>query len=303
MSASSLTRSEIPPIYAAIDIGSNAARLLISQVIFSNEQPFFKKILLVRVPLRLGFDVFANQYIPEGKADMLIKTCMAYRNLLDAYQIKSCPACATSAMRDAKNGKKLVEKIREKANIDVSIISGMEEADVLFNTQIAEHLEKGKTYLYFDIGGGSTEITVFNENERIDAISLNIGTIRILQNGVTDDEWSRMKKWLKAIHKRFPKIEGIGSGGNINRILKIANLKPGKPLSVSAIKGIYKSLSGMSLNERMMIYSLKPDRADVIVPAGEIVLKILEWTKISVIHVPKMGLADGLVRQQFNQNQ
>jgi exopolyphosphatase/guanosine-5'-triphosphate,3'-diphosphate pyrophosphatase len=252
---------------AAIDIGSNAARLLISEVGTTNSgEPHFTKVNLLRVPLRLGFDVFAMGIIAEAKADRLIKTLKAYRLLLDIYEVKHWVACATAAMRDAANAPAILEKIKAATGIDIRVISGEEEATLIFENHIAEKLDKTRSYLYIDVGGGSTELTLFSRNKLVSKESFNIGTIRLLQQQVSEESWQYMKSFIRRNTKEYGPITAIGSGGNINKVFALSKRKEGKPLSAATLKDYYKELASVSLEERMHLYGLREDRADVIVP-------------------------------------
>ncbi len=287
---------------AAIDIGSNAARLLISEVsIDSNGEPLFNKINLVRVPLRLGFDVFENGIISQGKRNMMIETMKSFAHLLKAYQIENVIACATSAMRDASNGKEVQQEIKQKTGIDVRIISGDEEASFIYENHIAEHLDKEHSYLYIDVGGGSTELTFFDQGKLMYQESFNIGTIRLLKNMVNDTHWDEMKDHLKKnTNSKLPMV-AIGSGGNINKIFSLSKRKEGKPLSLDSLKDYYKELSSVNIEQRIKVYKLKEDRADVIVPALQIYINVMRWANIDQIYVPRIGLADGLIQHLYEE--
>jgi exopolyphosphatase / guanosine-5'-triphosphate,3'-diphosphate pyrophosphatase len=287
---------------AAIDIGSNAARLLISEVtIDSNGEPLFNKINLVRVPLRLGFDVFENGFISQGKRNMIVETMKSYAHLLKAYQIENVLACATSAMRDATNGVEVQQEIKQKTGIDVRIISGDEEASFIYENHVAEHLDKEHSYLYIDVGGGSTELTFFDQGKLMYKESFNIGTIRLIKNMVTDNSWDEMKDHLKKNTSSKLPMVAIGSGGNINKIFTLSKRKEGKPLSLESLKDYYKELSSVNLEQRMKVYKLKEDRADVIVPALQIYINVMRWANIDLIYVPKIGLADGLIQHLYDE--
>ena len=285
---------------AAIDIGSNAARLLISQVIENtNGKPEFNKTNFVRVPLRLGFDVFETGEISNHKIEMLIQTIKAYRHLMKVYQVQDFRACATSAMRDAKNSKEIIKKVKEETGITIEILSGDKEASMINQTHIAEKLDKNHSYLYIDVGGGSTELTFFDEGKMKYRESLNIGTIRLLKGQVEERNWELMRDHLKQNTKSALPITAIGSGGNINKIFSISKKKEGKPLSLELLRDFYKELSSHSVDELIRIYKLKEDRADVIVPALLIYINIMRWADISEIYVPKIGVADGLIQTLY----
>ncbi len=287
---------------AAIDIGSNAARLLISEVTKQQgQEPVFNKINLVRVPLRLGFDVFETGEISKAKVKMLMQTLKAYKHLLEAYEIKHVYACATSAMRDAKNSKDIIRKVKLETGIEIKVISGQEEASFIFENHVAENLDSDHSYLYIDVGGGSTELTFFANGTLVSKESFNIGTIRLLKNQIKEKAWDDMKEYVKKnIKSALPSI-AIGSGGNITKILSMSKTKEGKPLSLDLLKDYYKELSSVSLDDRMHLYGLKEDRADVIVPALLIYIQVMKWADIDAIYVPKIGLVDGLMHHLYDQ--
>ncbi len=285
---------------AAIDIGSNAARLLITDVfIDQKKRPQFIKSNLIRVPLRLGFDVFETGSISTAKEEQLVETMRGYRNLLNAYRVKHLKACATSAMRDAANSKEIVERVKQETGIGIEIISGDEEAAMIYETHIAEGLEKDILYLYIDVGGGSTEITFFRNGEVVFKHSFNIGTIRLLKQQVKEERWEEMKNTIKEQVKNGGAVKAIGSGGNINKVFSLSKRKEGKPLPLDLLRDYYKELNSLSLPERMTTYKLREDRADVIVPALLIYINVLKWAGVSEILIPKIGLADGLIQTLY----
>ena len=287
---------------AAIDIGSNAARLLISEVTTDiNGLAKFNKIDLIRVPLRLGFDVFEKGEISEHRIDMIMQTMKAYKHLLNVYEVKHLKACATSAMRDAKNGSEIIKKIKKETDIDIDIISGSDEASFIYENHVAENLDKEHSYLYIDVGGGSTELTFFSNNKLVFKDSYNIGTIRLLKNKVNEDAWDEMKNSLKEKTKGHKKVTAIGSGGNINKIFSLSKIKESKPLSLELLRDYYKELSNVSLIDRINIYKLKEDRADVIVPALQIYINTMRWAGSDEIYVPRIGLADGLIQHLYEE--
>jgi exopolyphosphatase/guanosine-5'-triphosphate,3'-diphosphate pyrophosphatase len=287
---------------AAIDIGSNAARLLISDVIPGTKtNPEFIKLALVRVPLRLGFDVFDKGAISPAKTDKIIKTIKSYKYLLDVYEVKHLKACATSAMRDAVNAKDIIKKIKTETGIEIEIISGQEEASLIYENHIAENLNKDESYLYIDVGGGSTELTFFSDGKLIFKESFDIGTIRLLKNQVTEAQWDEMKEFIKSKTKGYHHVTAIGSGGNINKIFSLSKRKEGKPLSLELLRDYYKEFSTISVSQRIALYHLKEDRADVIVPALLIYINVMRWTDTEEIFVPKIGLADGLIHTLYEE--
>lgn len=287
---------------AAIDIGSNAARLLITEVIQSDGKPQFNKLNLVRVPLRLGFDVFERREISPEKAEMVVKTIKSYKYLLDVYGVRHLKACATSAMRDATNSKEIIERVKAETGIEIEIISGDTEATLIYENHVAENMAADHSYLYIDVGGGSTELTFFAESRLVFKQSFNIGTIRLLKGQVDEQLWDTMKDFIKAgLKGRADNVIAIGSGGNINKVFSLSKRKEGKPLPLELLKDYHKELSSVSLEDRIRLYKLREDRADVIVPALQIYLNVMRWANAQEIYVPKIGLADGLVQHLYEE--
>jgi len=287
---------------AAIDIGSNAARLLITDVIAGPQGvDEFIKVVLVRVPLRLGFDVFDKGEISAGKVEKIIKTIKSYKLLLDVYEVKHLKACATSAMRDAANSPEIIKKVKAETGIDIEIISGDQEASVIYENHIAENLTNDESYLYIDVGGGSTELTFFSDGKLVFKKSFNIGTIRLLKNQVTEATWDELKEFVRSKTKGYHHVTAIGSGGNINKIFSISKRKEGKPLSLDLLRDYYKEFSNLSLSQRISLHKLREDRADVIVPALLIYINVMRWADASEIFVPKIGLADGLIHTLYEE--
>ena len=285
---------------AAIDIGSNAARLLISDVADDFGKPEFNKINLVRVPLRLGFDVFEKKEISPEKTDMILHTIKAYKHLIEAYGVDHIKAAATSAMRDAVNAGAIIHRVREETGIEIEVISGGSEASLIYENHIAENLDKEHAYLYIDVGGGSTELTFFAGNSLLFSASFNIGTIRLLKNQVTVNTWDAMKEYIRRETANYTdRIIAIGSGGNINKIFSISKRKEGKSLHIELLKDYYKEFSSFSLEDRMRLYKMREDRADVIVPALQIYVNAMRWATAQEIFVPKIGLADGLIQHLY----
>ena len=288
-------------ILAAIDIGSNAARLLISEVVKHDKEIELNKLNLIRIPLRLGFDVFEKGYIGFRKKKMLINTIDAFSVLMKVYEVDHYIACATSAMRDASNSKDIIKEIKLETGIKVEVISGDLEAEIIYENHIAELLDATKSYLYIDVGGGSTEVTLFHKSAVAFQKSFNIGTVRLLTNKVEDAIWEDLKQTLKEIGRTYPKLVAIGSGGNINKIYSMINSKNIKSIPIEVIREFLRVLEPMSVEERMHTYLLKRDRADVIVPALRIYANTMKWANIDEIHVPKIGLADGLINHLYEQ--
>jgi len=285
---------------AAIDIGSNAARLLISDVTENeNTPPVFTKLNLIRVPLRLGFDVFEKGEISRQRILMLIQTMKAFSFLMKAYEVKHVKACATSAMRDAANSAEIIRRVKLETGIKINIITGDEEASIVYENHVAEKLDKQHAYLYIDVGGGSTELSFFADDKLLYKESINIGTIRLLKNMVDENSWMQMRSKIKTNIKSKIPVIAIGSGGNINKVFSLSKRKDSKPLALQLLKDYYKELSSFALEDRIRLYKMKDDRADVIVPALQIYINVMRWADIEEIYVPKIGLADGLVQSLY----
>ena len=286
---------------AAIDIGSNAARLLINEVTEPKKgKPEFMKLNLLRIPLRLGIDVFTQGKIGAEREEMVISSMKVFSDLMKIYKVEHYRACATSAMRDAKNGAEIIDAVKKNSGIHIEIISGDEEATLIYENHVAEGLDKDSAYLYIDVGGGSTELTFYENGEMKYEHSFNIGTIRLLNNLVTDEHWKEMKEEIrKNINSKKP-VVAIGSGGNINKIFSMSKTKDGKPMSAAYLKKCYKEMKGLTVAERMSRYAIREDRADVLVPALEIFNNVMTWSDIDKIFVPKISVADGLIHQIYN---
>jgi exopolyphosphatase/guanosine-5'-triphosphate,3'-diphosphate pyrophosphatase len=285
--------------FAAIDIGSNAVRLLFCNVYDDNGIVAFKKAELIRVPIRLGEDSFLKGNISREKTEKLITAMKAFKNLISVYDAVDYRACATSAMRDAENRWDVIERVRKESGIKIEIIDGKTEADIIFSNHIEEHLDKSNNYLYIDIGGGSTEITLFSKNKAIVSQSFNIGTIRMLHDKIDKEYWNYFKNWVQEITKGYKPLIAIGSGGNINKLFKMSGRKLNKPLPTSKLKNLYELLESYTYDERVKILGLNPDRADVIITASKIVLTVLKKAEIEKIIVPQIGLSDGIVHQLY----
>ena len=293
--------------YAAIDIGSNAVRLLIKKVtcIESTGENKFSKVLLLRIPLRLGFDVFEKGEISPVKEERMRRLMKAYRHLMKIYEVDSFRACATSAMRDAKNGKSIIKKIAKSTGIQIEIIDGQEEAQMIYNNHIECMEDRNGNYMYVDVGGGSTEVNLLVNGELVYSRSFNIGTVRILTGGVTEAAWQQMRDEIAAHTKNYPVINIIGSGGNINKLYKLIDKKDKrrKRIPISSLQSIYDKLKVLTPEARMDAFNLKPDRADVIVPASEIFLCIADVIRSEYVYVPEIGLSDGIIDNLFAADQ
>lgn len=288
--------------YAAIDIGSNAVRLLIADIVENNGSVSFKKNTLIRVPLRLGDDAFLDQYISEKKAIDLVKSMRAFRDLMDVYKVKEYLAFATSAMREAKNGEQVVKRVKDEAGIDLEIIHGQKEAKIIYASHAEDNIDKNKNYLYIDVGGGSTELSLFSDGELLASRSFNIGTIRMLDNQDKEETWTEMREFIRENTKNFKLISGIGTGGNINKLYKLSEEKNNAPMSFNKLKSLYNYLNSFSLKDRINVLGLNQDRADVIIPASEIFITVMKWANIKNIYVPSVGMVDGIIQTLIEEN-
>jgi len=282
--------------FAAIDIGSNAVRILIANVIEIENKVFFQKNSLIRSPVRLGEDSFTLGEISDKSIKRVIKTLKAFKLLMEVHDVSHYKAFATSALREANNSLHVVKVIKKKTRIKVEIIDGRKEAEIISYSKISDFINTQKTFLFVDVGGGSTEFTFINEGKNIISKSFKIGTVREINNLVDDRAWIAIKNWIKKNSKKYDKITLMGSGGNINKLFRLSNTKEGKPLSKIKLNQLYKDLLSLSYEERIISYGLNTDRADVIVPAAKIYLKALEWSGGQKIYVPKFGLSDGMIK-------
>lgn len=286
--------------YAAIDIGSNAVRLLISNIIEQEgEQVVFKKNSLVRVPIRLGADVFLKGEISKYNQNRMVDTMKAFSLLMKSHNVVRYKACATSAMREAKNSGSLTKKILKTCGINIDIIDGEEEAAIIAETDLHTFINQDKTYLYVDVGGGSTEFSIIHNGNKVKSKSFKIGTVRLLNDIVKNETWIELETWIKDNTKQYYKIELIGSGGNINKIFKISGKDVGKPLTYFYLTTYYKMLQNFSYEERITKLNLNQDRADVIIPATRIYLSAMKWSGAKDMYVPKIGLSDGIIKSIY----
>jgi len=288
--------------YAAVDIGSNAIRLLIATVIEKEGFPTqFKKTSLVRLPIRLGADVFLKGNISSGNYKRLFDAMQAYSLIIKTHNVVAFRACATSAMREAKNGKEIVSKLKAATGIDIQIIDGNDEAAIIASTDLKQLISDNKVFLYVDVGGGSTEFTVFANGKNIASHSFKLGTVRIINGMVEDTMWEQAQQWVTQHTKAYSKINVIGSGGNINSIYRFSEKKVGQPLSYLFMSNFYEKVKQYDYNQRVFELKMNPDRADVIIPATRIYLSAMKWAKAKNMYVPKIGLADGIVKQLYNE--
>ena len=288
--------------YGAIDIGSNAIRLLISNVIISEDkEPQFKKSSLVRVPIRLGADAFVKGVISDENATRMINAIEAFKLLMEIHNVERYKACATSAMREAENGDEVAKRIFKKTNVKIDIIGGKEEAAIISSTDLNQLIEGDNSYLYVDVGGGSTEFTLFSKGKIVTSKSFKIGTVRLLNNKKSTNKeiFAGVEKWIKKNTKDIKRISLIGSGGNINKLFKMSGRTEGKPISFIYLNAQYQFLKKMTYQDRISELSLNPDRADVIVPATKIYLSAMKWSGSRKIYVPKIGLSDGIIKSLF----
>ena len=288
--------------YAAVDIGSNAIRLLIATVIEKEGFPTqFKKTSLVRLPIRLGADVFLKGNISSGNYKRLLDAMQAYSLIIKTHNVVAFRACATSAMREAKNGKEIVSKLKAATGIDIQIIDGNDEAAIIASTDLKQLISDNKVFLYVDVGGGSTEFTVFANGKNIASHSFKLGTVRIINGMVENAMWEQAQQWVTQHTKAYSKINVIGSGGNINSIYRFSEKKVGQPLSYLFMSNFYEKVKQYDYNQRVFELKMNPDRADVIIPATRIYLSAMKWAKAKNMYVPKIGLADGIVKQLYNE--
>lgn len=286
--------------YAAIDIGSNAMRLLVANIIEEEgKETHFSKSSLVRVPIRLGQDAFTVGEISEENIDRMVDAMKAFKLLMKVHKVEKYMACATSAMREAYNGKEVVDIIRKKADIKIEIIDGKKEAAIIASTDLHYLLRTEQTYLYVDVGGGSTEFSLFSNAKMVASKSFKVGTVRLINNMVSDIVWQEIEKWIRANTEEYEQVTLIGSGGNINKIFKMSGKLQDKPLSYIYLNGRYAELNALSYDQRVSDLGLNPDRADVIIPALRVYLNAMKWSGARSIYVPKIGLSDGIIKAMY----
>ena len=283
--------------YAAIDIGSNALRLLISNVIEYRKETITLKNSLIRVPIRLGQDAFTSGKISRNNIKQITRSMRAFKNLMKVHNVKNYLAFATAALREAKNGEEVIDRVKNKTGINIQIIDGKKEAKIISNANVFRGVHPKKTILYIDVGGGSTELSIIKNKKVLKSISLKIGTVRLLNNGVDSETWIMAKKWVTTNTRPFTNIFLLGTGGNINKLHKISNIKENKPITYDKLRKIYKNLNSLSYEERIIKFALNQDRSDVIIPATELFLKIFEWSGAREVYVPRVGLSDGMIKE------
>lgn len=288
---------------AAIDIGSNAIRILISNVVqVEGEHPVFMKSEMIRVPIRLGEDSFTVGEISPKNIKRVVKAMKAFKLIMKINGVKNYMACATSALRESSNADELIAKVKKKAGIKIELIDGKKEAEIISYTTILADQGHNSNYLYVDVGGGSTEFSVLKNGKRIVSKSFKVGTVRMINNMVNDKVWLEIEKWIKMNTKGIEKIQLLGSGGNINKVFKLSNIKDGNPITYFNLKSFYQDLKKLSYEERILRYNLNLDRADVILPALEIYLKALKWSGATKVFVPKIGLSDGMIKMMYKKH-
>ncbi len=286
--------------FAAIDIGSNAMRLLVSNIIEERgKEPQFNKSSLVRVPIRLGQDAFTVGEISEENIERMIDAMKAYKLLMKVHRVERYMACATSAMREAYNGKEVAEIIRAQAGINIDIIEGKTEASIIAATDLDQLIKAEETYLYVDVGGGSTEFSLFSNKRIVASKSFKVGTVRLLNDMIHDVVWQEIEKWISSVTEHYEKVIMIGTGGNINKLFKMSGKLQQKPLSYIYLNNQYSTLNNMSYEQRISDLALNPDRADVIIPALRVYLNAMKWSGASSIYVPKIGLSDGIIKAMY----
>ena len=288
--------------YAAIDIGSNAMRLLITNIVEQKDKETqFNKSALIRVPIRLGQDAFTVGEISEENIDRMVDAMKAFKLLMKVYKVEKYKACATSAMREAFNSKEIVNIVKEKCDIDIDIIDGKIEATIIASSDLHDFLKTDKTYLYVDVGGGSTEFSLFTNGKMIASKSFKIGTVRMLNNMVSDIVWDEIEKWIKTSTEEYEEVILIGSGGNINKLFKLSGKLQDKPLSYLYLNSQYQYLNSLTYEQRIAELALNTDRADVIIPATKVYLNAMKWSRARQLFVPKIGLADGIVKAMYQE--
>jgi len=286
--------------YAAIDIGSNAIRLLITNIIEQDEKPTqFIKNSLVRIPIRLGQDTFTTGEISEENIESMIDALRSYLLLMKIHKVEKYHCCATSAIREAINSQQVVNRIKKETGIFIEIIEGEKEAEIITQAELNNYFNNNQTYFYVDVGGGSTEITLFSQGKSITSKSFKIGTIRLLNNQINNLDWTEMEQWVKSVTPNYSKINLIGSGGNINKLFKLSKKSQNKPLSFDYLNNQFNKISTMSYEQRITELGLNSDRADVIVPAIQIYLNTMKWSGAKQLFVPKIGLADGIIKMIY----
>lgn len=286
--------------YAAIDIGSNAMRLLVTNIVEQEGKPTqFNKSSLVRVPIRLGQEAFTVGEISEENINRMVDAMKAFGLLMKVHKVEKYKACATSAMREAYNNEEILALIRKKADIKIEIIDGKKEASIIASSDLKQFINTDKTFLYVDVGGGSTEFSIFSNGKIVASKSFKNGTVRLLNNMVNDIVWTEIEKWIKSATAPYDEITMIGSGGNINKLFKLSEKHQDKPLSYVYINSQYQKLNSLSYDERISELGLNPDRADVIIPATRIYLNAMKWSGARQIFVPKIGLSDGIVKAMY----
>lgn len=283
---------------AAIDIGSNAIRFQVSSVLQSDQNALFKKLEYIRFPLRLGHDVFRDGRISEAGKKRFKKLMKAYKLLIELYEVDDHMVCATSAMREADNGRELADEVRDELGLDIEIIDGDREAE-LINRAIQSFLTR-KTYLHIDVGGGSTELNLYTAGKKVKTCSFRIGSVRVLEGRDSPTAWKEMEEWIRGeVKHEYGKVIAVGTGGNISKMFDLARLRPGKLMSIDRLRELREMVSGLSINERIYNLQMNPDRADVIIPASDIYIRVMEWAHSSSILVPDVGLKDGMMLEMY----
>lgn len=285
---------------AAIDIGSNAIRILIANVVQEvGEHPVYMKSEMIRVPIRLGQDSFTVGEISKKNMKRVVKAMKAFKLIMKVNGVKHYMACATSALRESNNAVELVARVKKKSKIKIEVIDGRKEAEIISNTTILDSFGQNRNYLYVDVGGGSTEFSLLQDGKRIVSKSFKTGTVRMINNMVNEKVWFEIEKWIQTHTAGIEKIALLGSGGNINKIFKLSNTKEGKPLTYIKINTFYQDLKMLTYEKRILKYNLNLDRADVILPALEIYLKALKWSGANKVFVPQIGLTDGMIKMMY----
>ncbi|WP_406661083.1 exopolyphosphatase [Methanolobus sp. ZRKC3] len=289
--------------FAAIDVGSNAVRLLLARVDNAGPEPIYEKISNIRMPIRLGEDAFVHGRISEEKADRFVKCMIGFKYLLQAYEPIDFMAFATSAMREAENSQMIVDRVKEESGIELNVISGRKEAETIYSNRIEKILDNHEgPYLHIDVGGGSTEVILFDKSKVMAYRSFNIGAIRILEGLTSKKDWAEMQKWVAKVTANNQPVSAIGSGGNITKIFRLSNAKVGKALKLKEMNKVHECLNSYTLEQRITKLGLRPDRADIIIPASNIYMSVMEWGNVDTIHVPQLGLGDGMIHVLYEKH-
>lgn len=298
-----MNRESVATRYGAIDIGTNAIRLVVKEISVSEQNTYWNKLCYTRMPIRLGADVFTLGSVSEAKMNQLVHTFEGFKQLMKALNVQDYRVCSTSAMREASNAKEVIDRVKKETDVLIEVLSGVEEAELIMSNFKTQNLDPNGSYLYIDVGGGSTEVSLIENNRRIESRSFKLGTVRILKKQDTKEEWKEVKKFAKELGKNYTKMVGVGTGGSINKIFKESGRKSYERLTYANVVQVKKYYESFSVKDRINILKMRPDRADVIVPAAKLYKIIMKEAKVSEMIVPKIGLSDGIILDQYLKNQ